>query len=135
MEHMHIIGILWEYIGVAAAIFLTGTQFLDAGFMTSSVWIHIHERALRIAYRGTESSFDELLAKDNSVSVHQRNLQLLMIEIYKTKNSLNPSFTEDVFVEKPNIPYVLRNNDGLLVPRANTTAHGIETIQYVGSRL
>ena len=34
----------------------------------------IHERALRIVYRDTESSFDELLAKDNSVSAHQRNL-------------------------------------------------------------
>ena len=43
----------------------------------------IHERALRIAYRDTESSFDELLAKDNSVSVHQRNLQLLMISLSK----------------------------------------------------
>ena len=95
----------------------------------------IHERALRIVYRDTESSFDELLAKDNSVSAHQRNLQLLMIEIYKTKNSLNPSFVEDIFAERPNIPYDLRNNDGLLVPRANTTAHGIETIRYVGSRL
>ena len=95
----------------------------------------IHERALRIVYRDTESSFDELLAKDNSVSVHQRNLQLLMIEIYKTKNNLNPSFMEDIFVERPNIPYDLRNNDGLLVPRANATAHGIETIRYVGSRL
>ena len=95
----------------------------------------IHERALRIVYRETESSFNELLAKDNSVSVHQRNLQLLMIEIYKAKNSLNPPFMEDIFVERTNISYNLRNNDGLLVPRANTTAHGIETIRYVGSRL
>ena len=45
----------------------------------------IHGRALRIVYRDTESSFDELLAKGNSVSVHQRNLQLLMIEICKNK--------------------------------------------------
>ena len=95
----------------------------------------IRERALPIAYRDAKSSFNELLAKENSVSVHQRNLQLLMIEIYKTKNSLNPSFMEDIYVERPNIPYVLRNNDGLLVPRANTTAHGIEIIRYVGSRL
>ena len=58
-----------------------------------------------------------------------------MIETYKTKNSLNPSFIEEIFVERPNIPYDLRNNDGLLVARANTTAQGIETIRYVGSRL
>ena len=47
----------------------------------------IHGIALQIVYRDTESSFNELLAKDNSVSVHQRNLQLHMIEIYKIKNS------------------------------------------------
>ena len=53
-----------------------------------------------------------------------------MIEIYKTKSSLNPSFMEDIFVERPNITYDFRNKDGLLVTRANTTARGIETIQY-----
>ena len=41
----------------------------------------IHEKLCKL-HRDTESSFDELLAMDNSVSVHQRNLQLLMIEIY-----------------------------------------------------
>ena len=42
---------------------------------------------------------------------------------------------EDIFIQRPNIPYNLRDNDGLLVTRANTTVYGIETIRYVGSRL
>ena len=48
----------------------------------------INGRALRLVYRDIEFSFDELLVIDTSISVHQRNLQLLMIEIYKTKNKL-----------------------------------------------
>ena len=36
-------------------------------------------RALRIVY--LESSFEELLRKDSSVTIHHRNLQLLAIEI------------------------------------------------------
>ena len=36
-----------------------------------------------------------------------------MIEIYKTKKKLNPSFMEDIFVEKTNT-YSLRNNAGLI---------------------
>ena len=32
------------------------------------------------------------------MSIHQRNLQLLLIEIYKTVNNLNPSFMAEVFV-------------------------------------
>ena len=72
---------------------------------------------LRIVYRDPESSFDELLglAIDNSVSILQRTLQLLIIEIFKTKKKLNPSFVEDIFVEKT-YTYNLGSNDGLVVP-------------------
>ena len=34
----------------------------------------IHERALRITYQDNTSTFQELLNKDNSVSIHHRNL-------------------------------------------------------------
>ena len=37
---------------------------------------------------------------NKSLTVHQRNLQLLMIEIFKTKNNLNPTFMKDIFVVK-----------------------------------
>ena len=36
----------------------------------------IHERALRIKYQDNTSVFQELLNKDNSVSIHHRNLQV-----------------------------------------------------------
>ena len=55
---------------------------------------------LEFAYRDNTSQFKELLEKDNSVSIHQKNLQLLMIEIYKTKNRLNPSFMIEMCDEK-----------------------------------
>ena len=65
----------------------------------------IHERALRIIHKDSTSNFEELLIKSNSVSVHQRNLQLLLTEIYKTVNNLNPSFMAEVFVTK-DVPYI-----------------------------
>ena len=43
----------------------------------------IHERALRISYQDNTSTFQELLNKDNSVSIHHRNLQLLATEMFK----------------------------------------------------
>ena len=43
--------------------------------------IPIHERVLRIMNNDISSNFPELLQKDNSVSVHQWHLQLLMSEI------------------------------------------------------
>ena len=39
----------------------------------------IHERALRIVYDDNRSSFEDLLNKDKSVTIHQRNLQQLTI--------------------------------------------------------
>ena len=46
----------------------------------------IHERALRIAYDDYVSDFHSLLDKDDSVTIHQRNIQVLALEIYKTKS-------------------------------------------------
>ena len=41
----------------------------------------LYERCLRIIYNDKQSSFDELLNKDSSVSIHIRNLQKLAIEM------------------------------------------------------
>ena len=45
----------------------------------------VHERALRIVYGDHNTSFSELLNIDKSVTIHQRNLQYLLLEIYKVK--------------------------------------------------
>ena len=50
----------------------------------------IHERALRIIYRDHDSSFEVLLDKSGSVTIHHRNLQHLAIEIYKALHNLSP---------------------------------------------
>ena len=94
----------------------------------------MHLRALRIAYRDYESDFGTLLKRDNSVTVHQRNLQLLMVEIYKTKVNLNPEFMKDIFVTN-DVPYSLRSGNGLLQPSARTTNFGIETTPFIGHKL
>ena len=43
----------------------------------------LHERALRIVYRDDVLSCEDLLKKDNSVTIHQQNLQVLAVELYK----------------------------------------------------
>ena len=58
---------------------------------------NIHEHALRIVFRDYESIIEQLLKQNKSVSIHQRNLQLLATEIFKTKNGLNPFIMEDIF--------------------------------------
>ena len=50
----------------------------------------LHERCLRIIYSDKQSSFETLLEKDGTVSVHKQNLQILATEMYKIKNDLSP---------------------------------------------
>ena len=54
----------------------------------------LHERALRVVYRDYNAT---LLSKDKSVTIHQRNLQLLATEIFKTKKELNGKIMEEIF--------------------------------------
>ena len=48
----------------------------------------IHERALRVTYQDSQSTVLQLLQNDNSVTIHQRNLEVLTTEIFKAKNDL-----------------------------------------------
>ena len=48
------------------------------------------ERALKITYGDKSSSFQDLLRKDNSVSIHRRNLQSPITEMFKMKNGIAP---------------------------------------------
>ena len=46
----------------------------------------LHEKCLRIIYNDQQSFFTELLNKDNSVSINIRNVQRLVIEIFRFYN-------------------------------------------------
>ena len=57
----------------------------------------IDEQELRIVYCDKTSNFTELLQKDNAVTVHQRNLQVLATEIYKVRMDLAPQLVKELF--------------------------------------
>ena len=50
----------------------------------------LRERSLRVVYRDFDSSFEELLTRDSSTTLHQRILQKLMTEIFKVKTGIAP---------------------------------------------
>ena len=95
---------------------------------------NIHKRALRIAYKDSCSTFDDLLRKAKSVSIHQRNLQLLAMEIFKTHSNLNPSFIKQIFVEK-NVPCTLRSCKTILAPKPKPTGYSIENARFLEYRI
>ena len=95
---------------------------------------HVHERAMRIAHKDHGNDFGYLLDKSNSVPIHVRNLQLLMMEIFKTKSHLNPPFMKKIF-QKRNMNYNLRRGNDAQLPMVRTSSFWIETIAYLGSKL
>ena len=57
----------------------------------------LHERALRLVYKDDQYTFKQLLDKDNTVTIHHRNLQKLAIEMYKLQNNLSPTFMKEIY--------------------------------------
>ena len=72
----------------------------------------LHERALRLVYRDKSQTFEQLLEKDQSVTVHERNIQKLAVEMYKVKNNLTPASFQKTFT--------LNKKGDFVIPRINT---------------
>ena len=63
-------------------------------------------KALRLVYGDYGSTFEELLEKDNSFTVHHYNIQTLCIELYKVFTGHSQTIFSDLF-ERKNISYSL----------------------------
>ena len=50
---------------------------------------HLHELSFPIVYIDNNSSFKDLLKKDNPFTVHRKNIQSLVIELFKVKENLS----------------------------------------------
>ena len=83
----------------------------------------IHKRALRIISHDFTSSYEKLLQKSKECTIHQRNLQKLMLEVYDTLAKQNPSFLWDMFQVKDNNDN-LRPKNLLMLLQAKTTNYG-----------
>ena len=77
----------------------------------------MHERCLRLIYSDKKPSYENLLEKDNSVSIEHKNIQVLVVEIFKVKHKLCPEITSDVFMEWTNKQYNLHNRPDFTTPQ------------------
>ena len=91
----------------------------------------IHERALKISYQDNTSTFQELINKDNSVSIHHSNLQVLATEMFKIRRGLSPEILKETFVSKIN-SYNLRGNITFEKGQVHSVYHGTQSLSFLG---
>ena len=94
----------------------------------------LHERALRLVYDDRQSTFEELLNIDKSVTIHHRNLQVLATELYKVRHGLAPELINDIF-KKRNVTYNFRKNSTFETRNIKSVYYGSETISFIGPKI
>ena len=93
----------------------------------------LHERTLRIVYKDDKSSFKELLAKNESFTIHERNIQTLAIEHYKVSYGLSPKIMNFVLPLHSDANYPGENTFKTF--NVKTVNWGTETLAHLGPKI
>ena len=82
-----------------------------------------NERALRIVPNDFESILADLLGKDNSSTIHERNIQALAIELCKVINGLSP----DIMLHDVRYP----SENKFKTRNVKSVRHGTDTLEHL----
>ena len=115
---------IWKYIDTPTAKIYANAYILSAFSYCPIIWMFCnktsnnlinkaHRRCLKCAYNKKEIPLANLLQIDGSVSIHTKNLRILMAEVFKSLKQTNPRFMWDMFQIKCS-PYQLPLNLTLL---------------------
>ena len=94
----------------------------------------VHKRSLRLITNDLNSSFETLLQNYKDITVHQRNLQILMIEVYKIFKREALAIMKKLYIFRENI-HNIRNFQIIATENKNTVRYRLETICYRTSYL
>ena len=93
----------------------------------------LQERALRLIYNDHISSFEELLIKDDTFTIHEQNIQNLAIEVFNALNDLStPDFLE-LFQLNESLYRLWSNGpQKFCIPNMNSVRFDKSSIRYFG---
>ena len=90
---------------------------------------------MTIIYNDKQSSSIKLLEKYKFVFIHQRNLQILAIEMFKVSNDLSPVLTNDIFKLRGEETYNLRKFSQFYRPKVNSVYNGTKSVSFLGPKI
>ena len=93
----------------------------------------LHERALRIVYKDDTLTFSQLLEKDQSVTMHIKNIRTLAVELYKVKHGLSPKIMDSIFLGRE-ASYLCTQTD-FFPPQIRTVHYGEDSLRYFGPKI
>ena len=97
---------------------------------------NLQKRALRFVLDDYTSSYELLLEKSGKPTMNLARERLLYIEVYKTLNSLNPCFMQELFKlreTKRNVRNKYRLN--LDIPVDNQVTYGTKSLRSIGPKI
>ena len=94
----------------------------------------MHERCLRLIQQNDASDFEVLLENANEKPVHQKCIELLMMEVYIYLNDLSPDIMSGIFKLRENT-YNLRNFHIFESQNPGAKKFGLGSIAYIASQL
>ena len=108
--------------------------WMFAGKTSINKICRIHHRTLQVIHIDYQMSYDELLEINKDVTIHQKHLRILALEVFKSVMHVNPEFMWNYFNENT-IPYNLRNGNRLILPPARSVKFGLNSLTFRGSLL
>ena len=89
----------------------------------------IHEISPRTVYNDTSCTFQELLQRNRNVSIHRKNIQTLITEVFKIVNNICPPIMKTFFDFREN-RYDIRKFQDMRQQKVRTVRYGLETALY-----
>ena len=86
-------------------------------------------------YKDKTSDFSDLLKQDRSITVHDKNLQFLAIEMYKVSKGINSGILSSFFTRRTENNYDLRNALEFRIPRIFSENNGKESFSFLGPKI
>ena len=144
-QKVHVLARITPYMSIPKRRLLMNSFFISQFNYCPLVWMchsrlmnnkinRLHEKCLRIVYSDKTSSFEELLEKDEYLTIYTINLQVLVTEIFKVYRNLSPNIVAEIFRGRRN-NYNLRHSWFFSIPYVKTVYHGSESLSNLAPRI
>ena len=81
------------------------------------------------------SNFEELLNKDNSVSIHHNSIHAIAIEMYKVANNMSPGIMNEDFKLRNTPQYNLRHTSNFSTDPVHSVYNGTEAASCLRQKI